>query len=389
MKNIAILVPTLAGGGAERVAGNISKGLSKSFNIDLIVYDGNQVEYDYSGNLISLDSKLYKTPIGKSFGVVKKVFQIRKIKKERNIDATISFLDNANIINILSRRNDKVLISVRNFKSSEGKGFYGKVGNFLIKIFYNKSDTVIACSEVIREDLIQNFNVKENKVVTIYNPYDIDKIQSMAKEDISNDGRIKGRYLINVGRLTYQKGQEHLLRAFKLVLETINDINLVIVGQGELESKLKNEAKELGIEQNVVFLGFEKNPFKYVSKSEGFVLSSLYEGFPNCLVEAMVCGVPIISSDCKSGPREILTDNFKDFRIDKDSKEEKYGIIVPDFSDNLNIQHKEQELANAIIKLLNNKELKTRYIGASNNRHKDFSLDNISSQFKEAIDKLI
>lgn len=389
MKNIAILVPTLAGGGAERVAGNITIGLSKDFNVNLIVYDGNQVEYDYAGNLIELGSKVYKTPIGKVFGMIKKVFQLRKIKKELKIDATISFLDNANIINILSRKNDKILISVRNFKSSEGKGFYGKIVNNLIRVFYNKSDSVIACSEVIREDLIHNFNVDKNKVITIYNPYDINKIKKMANEEISNDTRISGRYLINVGRLTYQKGQDHLLKAFKLVLEKINDVNLVMVGQGDLEGKLKELAKELGIDKNVVFLGFEKNPFKYVSKSECFVLSSLYEGFPNCLVEAMVCGVPIISADCKSGPREILTDDFKKFKIGKEYKEEKYGIIVPDFADNLNIEDKEKELAEAIIKLLSDEELKDKYTEASKKRHKDFSLENISYEFKKAIDNLM
>ena len=112
--------------------------------------------------------------------------------------------------------------------------------------------------------------------------------------------------VINIGRLTYQKAQVHLIRAFKRVVNEIPSSKLVILGQGELKKELDNEIINCNLQNNVFMLGFQENPYIYLKKSSVFVLSSLYEGMSNALLEAMYCVLPIIATDCKTGTKKIL-----------------------------------------------------------------------------------
>jgi glycosyltransferase involved in cell wall biosynthesis len=164
---------------------------------------------------------------------------------------------------------------------------------------------------------MKTFNLPPEKIKNIYNPHDIDKIQELSKEQINHPWLVDKKYpvIINVGRLTYQKGQNILLKAFKIVSEKIES-RLIILGEGPLFKQLKDLAKELGIENKVDFVGFQKNPFAFIANSDVFVLSSRWEGFPNVLIEAMACGVPVISTDCPSGTNEIIEDGVN-------------GLLVP------------------------------------------------------------
>src|SRR5699024_8973667 len=143
----------------------------------------------------------------------------------------------------------------------------------------------------------------------IYNFYDIEKILELSKEPLTvQDAKIfENPTIVTVGRLAEQKGQWHLIRALNKVKKEIPDVKLIILGEGELEDYLKKLVNDYKLTENVHFLGFQKNPFKYITKSDMYVFPSLYEGFPNALAEGMVCGLPVISSDCESGPREILS----------------------------------------------------------------------------------
>jgi len=136
------------------------------------------------------------------------------------------------------------------------------------------------------------------------------------------------------------------------------------LGEGELENELRELTKSLGLKNDVFFLGWQKNPFKFLARAKVFVLSSLWEGLPNTLIEALACGVPAVSTDCSSGPNEIIENN-------------KTGILVP--------VKNEQTLAQAIVKLLNNPSFSQELAQKGKNRAEDFSVRNIINQYERII----
>lgn len=362
MKNIALIIYSLKGGGAERVASLLSKKLSEKHNIYLVLFNSDDIAYDYNGKLIDLNIKSSNNIIEKLKNVFLRVKGLRKIKKRYNIETSISFLGSSNIINILSKINDKVIISIHSYKSKRGNNFYEKLFNLTSQL-YNKADEIITVSQGIKEDLIEKFNVKENKIKVIYNPIDLNEINKQALNQLEIN--IDYPSVVNMGRLNDAKGQWHLIRAFKKVMDTIPNAKLYILGEGKLRPYLERLIEEYNLNDKVFLLGFKKEPFKYIKKSDLFVLTSLYEGFGNVLVETMACNIPIISTDCKSGPREILAPNSNVKEI-KSVQYEKYGILIPvcdgikyDINDNLTKE--ELILADTIINTLKNKELLKKY----------------------------
>lgn len=391
-RNLAIIVPKLTGGGAERVASNLSLHLPEEYHRYIILYDTEKMDYSYKGELIDLNAKVIANPLGKIKNFIKRIYKVRKLKKELKIDTTISFMEGPNIVNIFTKQRDKVIISVRNFKSKSSEGFYGKLYKLLIQVFYNKADIIVVVSKAIKRDLIENFGLNEEKIIVIYNFYKIEKINELAREVLEDEyiEIFKNPVINTAGRLTRQKGHWHLIRAFKKVKEEVSDAKLVILGQGKLEAYLKKLTKDLGLEKDVHFLGYKKNPFKYIARSTVYTFPSLFEGFPNALCEAMACGVTVISSDCKSGPREILA---PDTDIEQQAKEieyVKYGILLPvcdgnyyDAGDPLTSE--ERLLQEAIVKVLSNENLKKKCKTKSREGIKRFHSDIIIEQWEKAV----
>ena len=391
-RNLAIIVPKLTGGGAERVASNLSLHLPEEYHRYIILYDTEKMDYSYKGELIDLNAKVIANPLGKIKNFIKRIYKVRKLKKELKIDTTISFMEGPNIVNIFTKQRDKVIISVRNFKSKSSEGFYGKLYKLLIQVFYNKADIIVVVSKAIKRDLIENFGLNEEKIIVIYNFYKNEKINELAREVLEDEyiEIFKNPVINTAGRLTRQKGHWHLIRAFKKVKEEVSDAKLVILGQGKLEAYLKKLTKDLGLEKDVHFLGYKKNPFKYIARSTVYTFPSLFEGFPNALCEAMACGVTVISSDCKSGPREILA---PDTDIEQQAKEieyVKYGILLPvcdgnyyDAGDPLTSE--ERLLQEAIVKVLSNENLKKKCKTKSREGIKRFHSDIIIEQWEKAV----
>jgi N-acetylgalactosamine-N,N'-diacetylbacillosaminyl-diphospho-undecaprenol 4-alpha-N-acetylgalactosaminyltransferase len=238
-------------------------------------------------------------------------WQLAQYIKKLDIGNVISFLYRADYINILSTVfgvNHRKIINIRSTTSRYlNEGLLGKINLFLIRLLFNKANIIVSNSSGVDKDLKSLMNIKtETKV--IYNPLDLEMIAR--KKDICEDSVFDFhkdiKYIISVGRLIPLKRNKDLIKAFYELQKKDENLELLFVGDGKLKEELLSYTKELKIDKKVHFIGNVINPFYYLSKSDLFVLNSEVEGFPNVLVEAMACKVPVISSDCKSGPSEIL-----------------------------------------------------------------------------------
>ncbi|WDW10073.1 glycosyltransferase [Priestia aryabhattai] len=384
MRKIGILVPSLSDGGAEKVAANLSI-LFKNLGYDtyLIVYE-NRVTYQYEGEILDLDIISKEGIFNKIFKDIKIYFKLKKLKKAYNFDMVISHLPKCDLMNTLTKREEKIITTIHN-NIEVDYPFYMKL---LLKFIVKKSDLVVSVSKVA-EDLLKNrFDRYKGKIKTIYNFHEIDKIIEKGRKDLTDSEKVlfREKAIINVGRLDYQKGHWHLIKAFAHLLSKEQEVNLFILGRGKLEEDLKSLTRNLGIEAHVHFLGFKENPYKYLANADLYVSTSLHEGLPMTLIEAMSLGLPIVSTDCVSGPREIIAP-------EKDIKEVidytngfNYGYLIPDFGNRedlqtVNINKEEEALGELLYNLLENKiKLKTSR-KMSVLRSKDFDKESVTQQW--------
>lgn len=390
--NLAIMIPELAGAGAERVVSNLSLFLPDIYEKYIVVYDSTNIGYSYKGNFISINVKASKNPLIKLIALIKRIYRVRKIKKAYNIDTTLSFMEGPNIVNIFSKCGDRTVISVRNYISKSCNTVYDKMYRRIATLFYNRADEIIAVSKAIKEDLVYNYGVDEARVKVIYNPCDIQKIQEMSSEELEKEYEelFSHPIIINSARLENQKGQWHLIRAFSRVKEAIPEIKLVILGEGTLRGYLQELVMNFNMENDVFLLGFKGNPFKYIAKSSIYVLTSLFEGFPNALIEAMACGLPIVASDCKSGPGEILAPMSNARHETYAVEYAEYGILSPvcdgrHYTAQEALTSEEEMLAKCIIELYQSDELMRHYKTKSGERVKYFEASRIISEFDELL----
>ncbi len=381
-KKVIFFIPTLTTGGGERVVSELSLNLSDCIKKTIVLFK-NEVSYPYGGKLVCLNIPISNPLILKMYYFFVSFLRFRRVIKNEKPDYVISFGTPANIINVLS--NKKAIVRIDNFMSSSAKGIY----KVLIKLLFNKASQIICVSKASAEDLVENFRIKKDKIRVIYNPLDINNIQKLSAEPIGAEyrGIFERPVIINIGRMSEQKGQWYLIRAFKEVKKTVKDAQLVILGKGEMQINFERMARDLGIETDVHFLGWQENPFKFLAKSRVFVLSSLWEGLPYVVLEAMACGLPIISVDCKSGPREILA---PETNINKEAigvEYAEYGILVPVFDGKKyeaapTLSKSENLLGQIIVEVLTNKKNGESLINKSKKRANHFDVKNIIKEWE-------
>jgi glycosyltransferase involved in cell wall biosynthesis len=392
------LINSLAGGGAEKVAIRLSEHLPMSAFI-LLERD---VKYKTDKPIFFLSNHSTKTsPIIKTLSIPTYAYKLSKFLEKNSL--VVSFLERANFVNIISKlfKKNKAIISVHMDQQTGHTGLR-KLNKLLVKFLYQKADLVVAVSHGVRQSLI-NLGIEKDKVKVIYNPYPIDEIRELANEPLGSYEEIfKHPVLITAGRLTKPKGQWYLLRVFKALKEKHKDLKLVILGEGELKDYLVKLSQELGLKTyvwdrdklsesfNVYFLGFQKNPFKFIARSKLFVFPSLWEGFPNALVEAMACGVPVVSSDCRSGPREILAPDT-DFNYQTQKPEfAEYGVLMPVFkvkykTANEPLEEREIMWVETIDKLLEDENLRKNHSEKAKQKAEDFRIEKIVQEWKEIL----
>ena len=366
-KNLMLMVPMLHQGGFERVCIKTARLMQEYYNVCILIFSSKDINYDITGlDVIDIDVPSEKGLVKKIINVFKRVSKARRIKKERNIDISYSFGSSANYVNSLSRAGEKVLTGLRCQTDLESPK--------QVKLFCRKSDQVLSCSKEIVRQLRSDF--KYDRSTYIYNPLDIQDIQNRAGET-PDDYPFLGddiKVFSCSARNDYIKGIWHLVKAFSLVQYKHPEARLLVLGSGNWD-EYKELAKALKIKDKVAFPGVKKNPFPYVAASDVYVCSSNHEGFPNAVLEAMALKKPVISADCKTGPREILLSDAEYENLIKEIPDGssidkpilgEYGILIPDMDQEENfdpefITEGERILAAEMERLLDDEELLEKY----------------------------
>jgi glycosyltransferase involved in cell wall biosynthesis len=379
----SILTISLQRGGAER---QISL-LASQINFSKIILLENAIDYQItSAPIITINSKTKMHPALK---FIQLFFSWHKLAQALKTEQTIlSFMTRANLINLLAKFffKHKAIISERTQPSSAFQHGLKKIQKFLIKKLYPKADLIITNSQGTKLDLIQNFAIPANKIQVISNMLDLTYIQQQAQESIPKEYLpiFQRPVIINIGRQKTAKGQIHLIQAFQQTLKKQPNLNLLILGgSGEKETEIAELITKSNLTEHVFLLGDQQNPFKFLKKAQIFVLSSLWEGFPNVLIEAMACGLPVIAADCPSGPREILAPDTNYQKQTTQLELAQNGILVPAL--NHNTAAAEAILSQAMLTLLSDTTLALNYQKASLQRAADFSIQNIIPQWKAAL----
>ena len=378
---IMFFLPTLGVGGGERVVSELSLHLPDSIERSITLFQ-NHVSYPYKGRLFFLDIPIANPLLQKIYYFFVAMWHFKKILKKEKPDYVISFGAPANIINLLSYK--KTMIRVDNFMSSASGGIY----RLLIKLLYNRAPQIVCVSKASAKDLIDNFGIKKEKIKVIYNPLDVAEIQRLSLEPLDPEHAkiFESPVVITMGRLSRQKGQWHLIRAFREVKSTVKNAKLVILGTGELDPELKQQAEDSGLQNDIHFLGWQDNPFKFLVKARVFALSSLWEGLPYVLLEAMACGLPVVSVDCKSGPREILAPDTDISKEANGIELAKYGILTPPvdgkkYAAKDPLTKSEEALQRAIIRVLTDEALAKSLSLKSQQRAQDFDVKSIIKEW--------
>ena len=301
---ILFLLPSLTGGGAQRVFSTLLQHLDRGqfeLHLGLLKVKGPYLE-EIPDDVAVHDLKSSRV----RFALPSVLRLAWKIKP----DALLSTLAHLNLALILGRHllpvGTRVLIREASLASSllvQEKQFPALWG-WLYRQFYRRADMVVCLCDAMVHDLVSHFDLPREKIVRIYNPVDIDKVQSCA-ENGDNPYTGDGPQIIAIGRLCRAKGFDLLLNAIPAVVQRFPTAQLTILGEGSLLSELAEQVRRLGLQDIVHFPGFQANPWRYLRHADVFVLSSRYEGMPNTLLEAVALGVPSVASDCPGGVREI------------------------------------------------------------------------------------
>lgn len=322
---VSLFLPNLDGGGAERVMLQLAQGLAKrGLKIDLVLA---KAEGSY---LTKVPSEVRVIDLKSRSPVVlfKTLALLRYLRQEQPV-VMVSALDIVSAATLAKRLtgvSTRVVMSVHTNLSRQfydkPEIFLGRVRSYLVRWFYPWADAIVAVSQGVAEDLARLTGLPVEKIRVIYNPVVTPDVFEKAKESIDHPWFAPGEppVILGVGRLVRQKDFPTLVRAFALVRQH-RPARLMLLGEGDkrepsIKPQLEALVRELGLEGEVTLPGFVDNPYAYMAKAKVFVLSSAYEGFGNVLAEAMAVGTSVVSTNCESGPAEILEDG-------------KYGRLVP------------------------------------------------------------
>ncbi len=395
-KKIVFLLHSInPNGGFERKTQQLINNFPANFNIHIVVLNDSKERINKNNvyyHCLNIRKPKKYNFLERLFLFFKRFLKIKGEFKKIDPDAIIVFSTSLGFIS--SMLSNKTVANFCNTLSVSENDFLSRLK---IKFISLKAFRLVAISEGVKNDLVLNFGVRRH-IDVIENPIDIKEARSRALEEDGLIGKFKewvaeGRFIIiTVGRLVPQKGQWHLIKIFSQIVKDNNNVRLCILGRGELEEKLIELSEKLEVKNKILFGGFAPNPFQYLYRGDLFVLTSLWEGFGNVLIEALAMRMPIISTDCPSGPREVLGYRGEKREINE-FKICEWGIITPpfgiekDFSLDSSLNDKEIEMMKAIKYIIKNKDKREEFSQKSKKRIEHYSINNWIEKFLNIINE--
>ena len=384
-KKIAVLVNSVAAGGAERIVANLLFTLQQDYNVHLLLLR-NEIDYPMpQGQRVEFLSSEKDGGSEAGSNMIRLPFvawRLRQYCNKNNIDLLISFLTRPNFAAGLAKKfglDAAVIMSERVYTPLfyDPSTVRGKIGGKLVSLLYPYADAIAPNSEGTKNALIDVYGVK-NQYFLALNQIPVHDIRRISNESVDDVDFHRFTFVCVAG---FREQKNHLLLIDALKLLEDKDVQLLLIGKGPTFDAVHSRVVTLGLTDKVIFLGQTENPHKYVAKSQCFILSSDYEGFPNVILEALACGTPVISTDCLTGPREIVAPTKEDPIPAGTVFYGEYGVLVP-VSD-------VKALAAAMDEMMNDPALLDQYGQAGAKRVQDFDGDNNPDPFKHAIEKVL
>ncbi len=323
MPAVVFAIDSLLGGGAEKITITLAEGfIEQGYEAHIIIFESGvnyRLPRDIKLHSVEKQSNERKGPnrFKKAAAAVDNI--LADIQKRTEIIGVISNLTYTDRVLHYSKF-PRILFCIHNHPSQ----YWDISGNFFRRInrlrklraLYRQKHLVCVSKGV--EENLKSLGVKPRSLRTIYNPFDISLINQLAQETPRIP--LDFDYVICVGSFKSQKRHDRLLKVYS---QANIPAKLLLLGQGSpsQEAALRRLAKQYGVEDKVIFHGFEENPYPYISRAKALLLSSDYEGLPTVIIESLICGTPVVSTNCPSGPNEILTGDQKRFLVPVDDTE--------------------------------------------------------------------
>lgn len=367
-KKVLIITSSLTfSRGAPKVAAALTMSLSSKYNVSTLTFHHSDKLYPFKGTYFSINEK------SRFSHLINRLIKLYYAIKFISPDIIITFMSRTSFwiipLKYIFNLNIPLIIDVTtNPNLHYKKRIYGK---FLVRYLFplKKANAVVPVSKELKEIFNKDYKIPNSKIIPIYNSIDVEKIQKKAQEkvddfeEVFNDKNIMK--FITVGRLSGEKGHRYLIEAYSKVIKEIPNSRLFIIGEGPLRRQLEELITVKELKNYVILLGSVKNPYNYISRANVFVLPSLHEGLPYVLLEALACKTPIISTDCKTGPKEILENG-------------EYGLLVNTADSN--------DLANKMIQLANDKTAREVFSKKSAQQVKIFDNKNFTDNWVKLIE---
>jgi glycosyltransferase involved in cell wall biosynthesis len=317
-RRLAFFLPSLTGGGAERVVVNLVEGITeRGWPVDVVLAAA-------EGELLDRLPPPVRLVDLRAGRVIRSLGPLTRYLRRERPKALISSLSHANVVALwaarLARTDTPVIVTVHNTMSQSTRqsgALAGRLEPYLLRAFYPWAARVVAVSQGAATDLARTSRLPRDRITVVYNPVITPAVLGLAGQEPDHPWFGPGQVpvILGVGRLTRQKGFRVLIHAFAEVRRR-RAARLIILGEGEERPDLEALVRDIGLAADVALPGFRDNALAYMAASAVFVLSSFWEGLPTVLIEALAAGTRVVSTDCPSGPREILQDG-------------RFGALVP------------------------------------------------------------